>query len=91
MWFTVKIYLQGDFNPDFTRLRNETKEILDKFRAYSNNLVEYEFINPLENPNKEETDKIEKQLYDKGIIPEQVIDRKKNVKQLESYVWPAHW
>lgn len=85
----LKVYLQGDFNPDFTRLRNETKEMLDEFRAYSNNLVEYEFINPLENPNKDETDKIEKQLYDKGIIPEQVIDRKKNMKTTESYIWPG--
>src|ERR1044071_1016818 len=49
-----KVYLQGELNPDFTRLRNETKEILDEFRAYSNNEVEYEFINPSESPNKDE-------------------------------------
>src|SRR5688572_13626081 len=72
-----KVYLQGDLNPDFTRLRNETKEMLDEFRAYSNNQVEYEFINPAENPNKEEVDKIEKQLYEKGITPEQIMDRSK--------------
>lgn len=28
----IKVYLQGDFNPNFTRLKNETKEILDEFR-----------------------------------------------------------
>ncbi|HRD37595.1 MAG TPA: Gldg family protein, partial [Bacteroidia bacterium] len=71
-----KVYLDGDLNPDFTRLRNETKELLDVFRAYSNNQIEYEFINPLENPNKDETEKIEKQLYEKGVIPEEVTDRK---------------
>ena len=70
----IKLYLQGDFNPNFTRLKNETKELLDEFRAYSNNNLEYELINPLENPNKEETDKLEKQLYDKGIMPEQIVD-----------------
>lgn len=85
----LKVYLQGEFNPDFTRLRNETKEMLDEFRAYSNDQIEYVFINPLENPSKEETDKIEKQLYDKGIIPEQVIDRKKNQKTTESLIWPG--
>lgn len=85
----LKIYLQGEFNPDFTRLRNETKELLDEFRAFSNNQIEYEFINPLDNPNKDETDKIEKQLYDKGIVPEQVIDRKKNMKTTESLIWPG--
>lgn len=83
-----KVYLDGDLNPDFTRLRNETKEMLDVFRAYSNNQIEYEFINPLENPNKDETEKIEKQLYDKGIIPEEVTDRK-NKKTTKSYIYPA--
>ncbi len=85
----LKVYLEGEFNPDFTRLRNEAKEMLDEFRAYSNNLIEYEFINPLENPNKEEVDNLEKQLYQKGLIPEQVIDRKKNMKTTESYIWPG--
>jgi len=45
------------------------------FRAYSNGNLEYELINPLDNPSKEETDKIEKQLFDKGIMPEQIVDR----------------
>lgn len=84
----LKVYLQGDFNPSFTRLRNETKEILDEFRAYSNKQVEYEFINPAENPNKEEVDKIERQIYEKGIIPEEVVDRKKQ-KTSESRIWPG--
>ncbi len=29
----IKVYLQGDFNPNFTRLKNETKELLDEFRV----------------------------------------------------------
>jgi ABC-2 type transport system permease protein len=86
----LKVYLQGDLNPDFTRLRNETKEILDEFRAYSNNQIDYEFINPGENPDDEEVRKIEKQLYDKGIVPEQVIDKsKKGQKVTESLLWPG--
>ena len=84
----IKVYLQGDFNPSFTRLKNETKELLDEFRAYSDNNIEYEFVNPLENPSKEETDKIEKQLFDKGIMPEQVVD-KGNQKTSETLIWPG--
>jgi ABC-2 type transport system permease protein len=84
----LKIYLQGDFNPSFTRLKNETKELLDEYRSYSNNNLEYEFINPLENPNKEETDKIERQLFEKGIIPEQVIDKTAE-KVSETLIWPG--
>lgn len=84
----LKIYLNGDLNPSFTRLKNETKEILDQFRAHTDNLIEYEFINISESGNKEEISNIEKQLYDKGIVPEQVIDRKKQ-KTSESLIWPG--
>ena len=84
----IKVYLQGDFNPNFTRLKNETKELLDEFRAYSNGNLEYELINPLDNPSKEETNKIEKQLYDKGIMPEQIVDRSSQ-KISETFIWPG--
>lgn len=84
----LRVYLQGDFNPSFTRLKNETKELLDEYRSYSNNNIEYEFINPLENSNKEETDKIERQLFEKGIIPEQIIDKSAE-KVSETLIWPG--
>jgi ABC-2 type transport system permease protein len=84
----LKVYLHGDLNADFTRLHDETKEMLDEFRAYSNNNVEYEFINPNENPNKEEVMNLQKQLNEKGIVPEQVIERRKQ-KTSGSIIWPG--
>ncbi len=84
----LKIYLEGNLNPGFSRLRNETKELLDEFRNYSNNNIQYEFINPNESVSKEDQTALEKQLYDKGIIPEQVIDRNKE-KTSESLIWPG--
>lgn len=50
--------------------------------------MEYELINPLENPSKEETDKIERQLYEKGIMPEQIVDRSSQ-KVSETFIWPG--
>ncbi|RLD42494.1 MAG: gliding motility-associated ABC transporter substrate-binding protein GldG, partial [Bacteroidetes bacterium] len=38
-----KIYLEGEFPAGFKRLRRETKELLDEFRAYNKN-IQYEFI-----------------------------------------------
>ena len=84
----LKVYLQGDFNPSFTRLKNETKEILDEFRAYSNHNLEYEFINPTENPDKEGVNKLQKQLFDKGMMPEQIVD-KSSQKTSETLIWPG--
>ncbi len=84
----LKVYLQGDFNPSFTRLRNEAKEILDEFRAYSDNQIQYDFIFPGNDLTKEESLNLEKQLYDKGIIPEQIVDKGKE-KTTESVIWPG--
>lgn len=84
----LKVYLQGDFNPSFTRLRNEAKEILDEFRAYSDNQIQYDFISPGNDLTKEESLNLEKQLYDKGIIPEQIVDKGKE-KTTESVIWPG--
>ncbi len=84
----VKIYLEGDFNASFARLKNETREILDEFRSYANNRIQYEFITPGEGLTPEETQGIEKQLYEKGIIPEEVTERKKD-KTLQTRIWPG--
>lgn len=84
----LKVYLQGNFNPSFTRLKNEAKELLDEFRAYSNNQIQYEFIVPGEGLNETEKGNLEKQLYEKGLTPEQVVENK-NDKKLETLIWPG--
>jgi ABC-2 type transport system permease protein len=84
----LKVYLNGDFNPGFTRLRNEARELLDEFRAYSNDQVQYEFITPGEGFTREETNALEKQLYEKGIMPEDVTTRGKD-KTTQARIWPG--
>jgi len=83
-----KVYLHGNFNPSFSRLKNETKEILDEFRAYSNNQIQYEFITPGEGLNKEEAVNIEKELYNKGLVPEEVVEKKQD-KTSQTLIWPG--
>lgn len=65
----VRVYLDGDFPPSFKRLQNATREMLDELRAYSNGNLEYQFINPSENPDEKERSKIYQQLLNKGIQP----------------------
>lgn len=84
----LKVYLNGDINPGFSRLKNEAREILDEFRAYSNKQVQYQFINLGEGLTKEETNSVEKQLYDKGLIPEGVTTKTKE-KTTQTTIWPG--
>jgi len=63
-----EVYLDGDFPAGFKRLRRETKEMLDEFRAYSDN-IQYEFINPSENSDPAEREDVYKKLVERGLQP----------------------
>ncbi|MCK9218546.1 MAG: gliding motility-associated ABC transporter substrate-binding protein GldG [Bacteroidales bacterium] len=63
-----KIYLYGDLPPGFQRLSNETKEMLDEFRAYSRN-IQYEFVDPSENPNAKDRNDAYRLLVERGLQP----------------------
>ena len=65
----VKVYLEGEFPAGLKRLRDETKEMLDEFRAYSNGNIQYEFINPSESSDEKIREEIYKQLYKQGLRP----------------------
>ncbi|WP_220761548.1 gliding motility-associated ABC transporter substrate-binding protein GldG [Flavobacterium sp. UMI-01] len=81
----VKIYLEGDLPPEFKRLQQETKQLLEEFQAYNKN-VSFEFINPLEN-EESSMDNI-KQLYTKGLTPVNItVDDKGKQSQAIAFPW----
>lgn len=62
-----RIYLEGDLPSSFKQLRNSTKEILDEMRVYAGDNIQYEFIDPAENPDEKVRQSIYKELSDKGL------------------------
>lgn len=64
-----KVYLEGDLPAGFDRLKTSTKEMLDEMRVYSNDNIEYQFINPTESTEKKKQDDIIRQLMEKGLTP----------------------
>ena len=84
----VKVYLEGEFPAGFKRLRDETKEMLDEFRAYSNGNLEYEFINPSESSDKKIRDEIYKQLYKQGLRPTD-LNTKTDDGFSNKIIWPG--
>jgi len=74
-----KIYLDGDFPAGFKRLRKETKEMLDEFRAYNKN-IQYEFINPSESADKATRNKLYQQLISSGLQPTSLQSDKNDVR-----------
>ncbi len=63
-----QVYLEGDFPAGFKRLRNATREMLDEFRAYSDN-IEYEFINPSASDDPNERKDTYSLLVERGLNP----------------------
>ncbi|MCQ2295175.1 MAG: gliding motility-associated ABC transporter substrate-binding protein GldG [Bacteroidales bacterium] len=66
-----RVYLEGEFPADFKRLQNETKEMLNQFRAYNKN-IEYEFVNPNNFDDPQERQVFYQKLAQKGIQPTQI-------------------
>lgn len=64
----VRVYLKGDYPADFKRLENATKELLEELRSYSNDKLEFVFINPSENNDKKEREKFYGDLVSSGLI-----------------------
>lgn len=81
---SIKIYMQGDLPADFRRLQQETKQLLEEFQAYNNNIV-FEFVNPME--NGEESMDVVKSLYQKGLTPINITVDDKG-KQSQAMVFP---
>lgn len=82
-----KVYLEGDFPAGFKKLRRETKEMLDEFRAYSK-FIDYEFINPSASSDKKERDETYKILIERGLAPTDLQVRTKEGTQ-QQIIFPG--
>lgn len=82
-----RIYLEGEFPAGFKKLRKETKEMLDEFRAYSK-YIDYDFINPSESNDAAERSETYKLLYQSGLNPTELsIQTKEGAQQI--VIWPC--
>lgn len=80
----IKVYMQGELPAEFKRLQVETKQILEEFQAYNNNIV-FEFVNPLE--EQDQNMDLVKDLYRKGLTPVNITVDDKG-KQSQAMVFP---
>ena len=65
----VDVFLEGDFPSEFKRLQSETKQLLEEFSAYNNN-IKFNFINPMVDEANREV--VIQQLSERGLTPLQL-------------------
>ena len=78
-----KIYLHGDIPIEYKKLENETKYILEEFRAHSE-FIQYEFIDPSSIENDMYKLSLQEELFNKGITP--IPERDFTKTKLEEYL-----
>jgi gliding-associated putative ABC transporter substrate-binding component GldG len=84
----VKVYLDGDLPPGFKRLRNATQEMLDEFRIYAGDNIEYSFIDPAAGKGEKERLELYKQLAKKGLFPTN-LEVQEDGKKSEKIIFPG--
>ncbi len=82
----IRCYLNGDMPAEYKTLRNETREMLDQFRAYNSN-IEYEFFDPNGFEDKSERNEFYGRLFERGFSPINVMTTKSNT-QVQQYIFP---
>ncbi len=84
----IEVFLDGDLNPNYERLKKSIVEKLDEFKVYTNGNLEYKFTDPSKEENKEIRDRLYSQLAQRGITPKYFLEEK-NGKKEEKYLFPG--
>ena len=84
-----RVYLDGDLPAGFKRLQNSVREMLDEFRAYGGENIQYEFIDPTENPNEQARERIFRELYQKGLDPTNLQVKEKDGSSSQKLIFPG--
>lgn len=74
----VKVYLGGELNAGFTRLKESTRNMLKEFKAYGGGNIEYEFIDPMAITNLEERKALMTDLMQRGLSPTNLTTKSKS-------------
>jgi ABC-2 type transport system permease protein len=72
----IEVYLEGELNAGLKRLQRSVREILEEFRVYSGNRVQYTFSDPSQALSEKARNEFMMNLIDKGIRPTNIIEEK---------------
>lgn len=75
----IDVFLSGNFPPEFNRLQNETRQMLEEFKSYNSNIV-FQFNNPLE--DEEKAQQYIEELISLGFTPTNINSSKSGKKEM---------
>jgi len=84
----VTIYLDGDLNPGFQRLKTATADMFEEMSVYAHKGVHVQFENPSDANSASERDKKYAALEAEGMNPTAIYERDKDGKSIQKIVFP---
>ncbi len=82
------IYLDGELNSGFLRLKKSTEEMLDEFKIYGRKKISYHFEDPSEADSEEKRNENYQKLYEKGYFPIEVNEKDSDGKTIKKIIFP---
>ena len=84
----ITIYLDGDLNPGFQRLKKSTLEMIEELSVYTNKKPIIEFTNPSIAENQEQREKKYAEMETDGFTPTAVYEHDKEGKAIQKIIFP---
>lgn len=82
------LYLDGDLNPGFQRLKRAALELVDELDVYAAEGVDMQLVNPSEATSDTERENMYAKLASQGMIPTAIYERDKEGKSIQKIVFP---
>ena len=84
----VVVYLDGDLNPGFMRLKKATTELFDELSVYSNSNIDISYENPSLADSPDQREKKYAELQSRGLLPTAVYELDKEGKSIQKVIFP---
>ncbi len=83
----VKVYLDGELNPGFSRLRKATREMLSEFAVFASKGITWQFVDPLK-MTKDQAGDFKTSLEEAGLGGVPVFETTEDGRKTRSLVFP---
>lgn len=84
----VTIYLDGDLNPGFLRLKRATSELFEELSLYANFKLNIRYDNPSSAGDMESRERKYEELEERGMTPTMVYELDKEGKRIQKIIYP---
>ncbi len=84
----ITIYLDGDLNAGFLRLKRATAELLDDLSSYGNHAISCEFVNPSDAETVEMRNKQYEDLVNEGMSPTVIYEKTSDGQSTQKVIFP---